>query len=153
MLLSGLPSEKGPPVAPAAEAPALTPRLSEAQDRPASAPVRALLLTLSLGFSKLQADMKTTSLEEMRIVMETYYEEVGSSAWAGVGWWGERGRCCHREHEPGTQRFLSPGQSWPVTALRGGVRGARTPRLSLMSTDPPPPDAAGELGTVGTEVR
>lgn len=25
---------------------------------------------------------------------------------------------------------LSPGQSWPVTALRGGVRGARTPRLS-----------------------
>ncbi|XP_070270381.1 IQ domain-containing protein E isoform X2 [Myotis yumanensis] len=26
--------------------------------------------------SKLQADMKTTSLEEMRIVMETYYEEI-----------------------------------------------------------------------------
>lgn len=34
------------------------------------------MLTLNLGFSKLQTDMKTTSLEEMRIAMETYYEEV-----------------------------------------------------------------------------
>lgn len=56
------------------------PRLSEAQDRPCLCPGRALPLTLSLGFSKLQADMKTTSLEEMRVAMETYYEEVGSSA-------------------------------------------------------------------------
>ncbi|XP_015420641.1 PREDICTED: IQ domain-containing protein E [Myotis davidii] len=42
---------------------------------PACLPAR-LPLTLSLGFSKLQADMKTTSLEEMRVAMETYYEEI-----------------------------------------------------------------------------
>lgn len=27
-------------------------------------------------FSKIQTDVKTTNLEEMRIAMETYYEEV-----------------------------------------------------------------------------
>ncbi|KAG8523793.1 IQ domain-containing protein E [Galemys pyrenaicus] len=36
----------------------------------------AAMLTLHLGFSKLQTDMKTTNLEEMRIAMETYYEEI-----------------------------------------------------------------------------
>lgn len=37
--------------------------------------------------------MKTTSLEEMRIVMETYYEEVGVLCPAGVGLVEREGRC------------------------------------------------------------
>lgn len=36
----------------------------------------AALLTVNWVSSKLQTDMKTTNLEEMRIAMETYYEEV-----------------------------------------------------------------------------
>lgn len=34
------------------------------------------VVTLNLLSSKLQTDMKTTNLEEMRVAMETYYEEV-----------------------------------------------------------------------------
>lgn len=36
----------------------------------------SLLVWLDYFFSKFQADMKTTNLEETRIAMETYYEEV-----------------------------------------------------------------------------
>lgn len=67
----------------------------------------ACALTPTLALSKLQADVKTTSLEEMRVVMETYYEEVGAPAQSGVG--SERGTGgCWLERPPGGLGSPSP---------------------------------------------
>lgn len=51
--------------------------------------------------------MKTTSLEEMRVVMETYYEEVGACTQAGVGRRGATGGCW-LERPPGGLGTLGP---------------------------------------------
>ncbi|XP_016068467.1 PREDICTED: IQ domain-containing protein E [Miniopterus natalensis] len=64
--------------------------------------------------SKLQADMKTTSLEEMRIIMETYYEEI------------HRLQTLLASSEP-------TGRTRPVVEKRAGLRRQKKLSSALLS--------------------
>ena len=103
--------------------------------------------------------MKTTNLEEMRIAVETYYEEVGAlrlGRGRGPGHSGDPALLSR--HESRHLELASRRDTgWPPAASLSGAGQPCAHRhlmpFDLVFADLPAPDAAGEIGDHRQEVR